>query len=248
MVKAGRRTASFQAQQGSAENRRNRLTRFSVSLDMPILRRAISYSRLVFWGGLMAVAAAAGWAEDVRFSQQLTAAERTELGLPQLSTDQLAVLDALIRIDEKCFAGPGATPPVPARFSQRISSEDRKNAGLELVNKAQLERLDALVARREFGNVLDAASASTAGTALQPDLRRPGLEIHGTISFMFGGGSGGRSEQGTAMALEVDDPAHNFSAFIDYEQMHGKGPLLGRGGYGYPYYRDSVDGLLQPGH
>jgi len=64
---------------------------------------------------------------------------------------------------------------------------------------------------------------------------------------MFGGAAEGRSEQGTAMALEVDDPAHNFSAFIDYEQMHGKGPLLGRGGYGYPYYRDSVDGLLQPG-
>jgi hypothetical protein len=210
---------------------------------MPVFRRAISFSRLVFWGGLMAVAAAAGRAENVRFSQQLTNSEYAEIGLPQLSSDQLAVLDALIRLDEKCYAGPGATPPLPARFSQRITAGDRENASLELLTKAQLERLDAVVARIEFGNVPDGASSVGAGSALQPDLKRPGLEIHGTISFMFGTGSGGRSEQGTALALEVDDPAHNFSAFIDYEQMRGKGPLLGRGGYGYPFYRDPVDAL-----
>jgi hypothetical protein len=181
----------------------------------------------------MAVSAAVR-AEDARFSQQLTAVERAETGLPQLSPDQLAVLDALVRIDEKCFAGPGATPPVPSRFSQRIASEDRKNAGLELLHHAQLDRLDALIERREFGGVLDAASVASPGAVFQPDLERRSLEIHGMVSFTFGGGSGGRSERGMAMALEVDDPAHGFSVFVDYEQMQGKGPILRRGGYGYP--------------
>jgi hypothetical protein len=214
---------------------------------MPMLYRAIKCWTLIFCGGLMAATATVR-AENVRFSQQLTNSEHAEIGLPQLSSDQLAVLDALIRLDEKCYVGPGATPPLPTRFSQRITAGDRENAGLELLTKAQLARLDAVVARIEFGNVPDAAFSAGAGSALQPDLRRPGLEIHGTISFMFGGGSGGRSEQGTALALEVDDPAQNFSVFIDYEQMRGKGPLLGRGGCGYPLYRDPVDALLQPGH
>ncbi len=195
----------------------------------------------------MTAAAAAGWAEEGRFSQQLTPAEQAEIGLPQLSSDQLGVLDALIRLDEKCYAGPGATPRCRRVFPSEFRPADRNNAGFELLNKAQLERLDALVARIEFGSVIVAATAASPGNALQPDFRRPGLEIHGMISYTIGGGSG-YSEQGMAMALEVDDPAHNFSVLVDYEQMHGKGPLLGRGGYGYPYFRDSPDAFLQPGH
>jgi hypothetical protein len=215
---------------------------------MQIHRHPNKRWRAIFCGGLMAAVAAAGWAEDGRFSQQLTPVERADLGLPRLSSDQLAVLDALIRRDEKWYVRPDAKPPSPARFSQRLSAGERQSAGLELLDETHLERLDALVARSEFGSGPDAAFARSSETLLRPEFRRPAPEIHGMISFTFGGGSG-YSAMGGAMALEFDDPAHGFSILAGYEQMRFKGPLLGRG-YGYygdPYYRGPVDAFLQPG-
>lgn len=179
-------------------------------------------------GALMMAAAVVGGAEDARFSQRLTPTEQAEAGFVKLSSDQLAVLDALVRRDEKMNAMPDATHPPPARFTQRLSSEERKSAGLDLLTEAELVRLDVLIGHYGSGN-LSSLQSRPVTTALQPELTSPSPEIHGMISFTYGMGRGGYREEGGAVALSLDDPAHDFSLFVGYEEMRGKGPLLDRG-------------------
>lgn len=179
-------------------------------------------------GALMVAAAAVGWAQDARFSQRLTPVEQAETGLTRLSSDQLAILDALVRHDEEMAATPDTTHPPLARFTQRLSSDERRNAGLDLLTEAELARLDALIGRHETGQS-PSLQARPAPIALKPERIGPSPEIHGMISFTYGVGQGGYREQGGAIALSLDDPAHDFSLFVGYEEMRAKGPLLGRG-------------------
>jgi len=179
-------------------------------------------------GGLVIAVAAAGRAQEARFSQKLTATERTAMGLEKLSSDQLAVLDALIRSNENMSAKPDAAHPPPTRFSQRLSADERKSAGLDLLTEAELTRLDAFVEQYEAGSPPSVA-AESAATALKPELKGPAPEIHGMISFTYGAGRGGYSEKGGSMLLNYDDPAHGFSLLVGYGEMRGNGPFLGRG-------------------
>ena len=201
----------------------------------------------ILCGWLMTSAVVAALGENLRFSQQLTAAERTDAALQTVTPDQLAVLDALIRRDQKWCTEPGSAPPSPARFSQRISSDERKTAGLESIDETHLFRLDVLVAHFEFGATPVAVSALPIGILTQPKLERPGIEIHGMISFTVGGGNG-YSQVGGSMVLVFDDPSHDFSMLIGYGQTHTEGPLLGYGRYAHPYYYRPSEGFLQAAH
>jgi len=185
----------------------------------------------IICGCLVAATTITALADNIRFSQQLTPSDRMEIGLQRLSPDELAILDALVRRDEKWYAKPGTPPPSPTRFSQRLSPEECKSAGLDRFDDAHLFRLDVLVSRIEFGNVPMAAAGNSTQSASPKQVTTSGLEIHGMVSFTVGGGSGGYSEMGGAMALMLDDPAHNLSVFVNYEEMHAKGPLLGRDCY-----------------
>jgi hypothetical protein len=184
--------------------------------------------------------------EDVRFSQQLSAGQRLECGLQRLSSDQLAILDALVRRDENWYMKPKATPPAIPRFSQRLSPDEHRTTGLETLDRADLFNLDDCVAQIEFGTGQPQPAGSSADASLQPQIQRPGLEVHGMLTFVVGGGSGGRSEKGGSMAFMVADPAHNLSVFVDYEEMHAKGSLVGRGCNGDPFFRNPMDAFLQP--
>jgi hypothetical protein len=195
---------------------------------------------------MITAAVFAASAEDVRFSQQLSASQRLECGLQRLSSDQLAVLDALVRRDENWNVKPKAAPPAIPRFSQRLSSDERRTAGLETLDRADLFNLDDCVAQIEFGTSQTQPAGSSADASLQPQIQRPRLEVHGMLTFVVGGGSGGRSEMGGSMAFMVADPAHNLSVFVDYEEMHAKSSLSGRGCYGDPRYRSPMDAFLQP--
>jgi hypothetical protein len=203
--------------------------------------------KAIVWGWLMVALAVTAFADDGRFSLQLTPMEREETGLQRLSSDQLAILDALIRRDEQWYTGPGAPPPSPTRFSQRLSPEESKSVGLDRFDEAHRFRLDVVISRIEFGEMPVSTSGQSPKPMPQPTLARPGLEIHGMVSFTVGGGTGGYSEMGGSIALMLDDPAHNLSVFVDYEEMHAKGPLLDRGCHGDPNYRAPLNAFLFPG-
>jgi hypothetical protein len=149
--------------------------------------------KVAIYAWLAGAAMLAARAEGIRFSEEVTPAERMGIGLQRLSSDQLAILDALVRRDEKWNAQPGSPPPSPARFSQRLSPEERNSAGLDRLDEAHVFRLDIAVARIEFGPPPVRPGGKTSDATLQPQLAWRGLEIHGMLSFMVGGGSGGYS-------------------------------------------------------
>ena len=74
----------------------------------------MSFWRILALGCLLTAIAPCSPGQDGRFSKTLTASEQTDAGLGRLSADQLAVLDALIRRDEKINATPDAAHPAPA--------------------------------------------------------------------------------------------------------------------------------------
>ena len=171
-------------------------------------------------------------ADDLRFSQALAPAEVLELGLNRLSSDQIAVLDALVRRDEATNAA-SRTPKLRAlRFSQRISDDERHNAGLTLLDEAQLSRVDERIKRfiappppTEGGYSMESLAKPTVYTARS--LRRE-PEIHGSVTLVYGVGSGGYSERGGAMTLTYEDPANRFAIAVGYAEMHTKGGYINR--------------------
>ena len=187
--------------------------------------------RIVCLCCLSAAFAPGSHAQDGRFSSTLTAAEVTDAGLERLSADQLAVLDALVRRDEKINPVSDSAHPAPTRFSQRLSTEERVSAGLDALNQAELARLDAMVQRRASGS-LQVVASKVARPAMQPEPSSPVPEIHGMISFTIGGGRGGYRERSGFMMLDYQDPAHGLELLVGYGESRITGPFLGHGCYG----------------
>jgi len=169
-------------------------------------------------------------AQEARFSQSLAPADQAATGIRKLSPDQLAVLDALVRRDARIIAVPDPSEPAPPRFSQRLLPAERQSAGVAVLTDAESAKLDSAVARFESGrSPVDRLPAS--GEDWRPAAGGPALEVHGTISLTYGAGRGGASFMGGAMAVSIADPEHGIALAAGYAEMHGKGPLLGRGGY-----------------
>lgn len=169
---------------------------------------------------------------ESRFTKSLAPAESAQLGLDHLSSDQLAVLDALVRKDATAARMVRATKPRAARFSARISADERRNAGLTVLGPEQLNELDARVEQfvapppADGGSYrVSSASGSTIYTARS--LRRE-PEIHGSVTLVYGVGSHGYSERGGAMTLSYEDPENRFAIAVGYAEMHTKGDYVGR--------------------
>jgi hypothetical protein len=167
-------------------------------------------------------------AADGRFSATLNPAEAAQVGLVRLTSDQVAVLDALVRRDATTVANASAAHPVAARFSQRLSADERRNAGLTLLSETELARLDAdvegfsrPVVPGAVSATLTAPAAATASPTAVQWKREP--EIHGSVSFMVGAGSHGYSEYGGAMDVTYFDPAHGFELSAGYAELHTSG-------------------------
>ena len=187
-----------------------------------------------FWSLLCAASLAAAGAIAAegpalqRFSQSVSETERTPTGLHRLDSDQIAVLDVMVRRDTAARSQVRADPDAPALFSQRLTTDERRLAGLTLLAPAELALLDAAVAR--FTN------ASLARTLLAPPvyISRTGRvepaetkkerEIHGSYSLSYGWGKGGYSEKSGSMFLTLDDPEHRYSLSFGYTETHIKGP------------------------
>jgi hypothetical protein len=197
-----------------------------------------------FWAGLfasalVAVALAAGEAAHGRFSQTLSVAELTEAGLQRLSSDQVAVLDALVRRDLVMQANPRRGDPTPApRLSQRLTEDERRNAGFSLLTDAEVTRLDTLADRNAsviLARTLLAPPVFIApGAPVRPDGTKTAPEIHGTISLSYGWGKGGYSEKTGAMLLRYEDPTHGFSLNAGYSETQTKSPFPYRDVTGIP--------------
>jgi len=176
--------------------------------------------------------------DDARLSQTLSPAELSAAGLNRLTSDQIAVLDALVRRDAVIAATIRFKTPRPARFSQRLTADERHNAGLDQLGELQIANLDHYVDRFSDPTPVDSSpvagtssSASRTADLSAKSLRRP-PEIHGMISLLYGVGSGGYSERGGAMVLSYEDPANHFAIAVGYSEVHTKG------GYRYGYCGD----------
>jgi hypothetical protein len=201
--------------------------------------RTMKFCAVLFASGLMAGMVVAGEVAKARFSQALSATEWTEAGINRLSSDQLAVLDALVRRDAAAQAAPRRNDPPPgARFSLRLSADERRNAGLALLTEAETARLDAFVERSASASLARTLLAPPvfypAGSRLRPTDGKTAPEIHGSISLSYGWSKGGGTEKTGAMTLNYEDPAHGFSLNVGYSETHGKAPFPYRDVYSGP--------------
>ncbi|MSU65003.1 MAG: hypothetical protein EXS38_02625 [Opitutus sp.] len=182
---------------------------------------------------LAALSPAASAAESSRFSLRINATERTESGVSRLSSDQVAVLDALVRRDTVAFLTGATEPEAPARFSLRLTADERRNAGLAQLKAEEVVRLDSLVQSTQVPR-------STASLLAPPPLlsaARPQIlekkkerEIHGSVSLTYGWG-GGSSVKSGSMLMSMEDPEKKYSVTIGYTETHVKGPNGYRGDY-----------------
>ncbi len=175
-------------------------------------------------------------AEELRFSATLGAADRTASGFAKLTSDQVAVIDALVRRDTVSRGGTPAPTgeKVATVFSQRITAGERTTAGLPTLSATELAQLDAFVERHQAAKLartlLAPPSYVARNSRMTPTEKKKEREIHGSFSLSYGMGSGGYSEKSGAMVLTMEDPARGLSISFGYSETHVKG--------GYGVYRD----------
>lgn len=187
------------------------------------------------------LAGAAAHANDLRFSATLSAADRAAAGLSKLTSDQVAVVDALTRRDTgsrstttTVSGEPGAK--APTTFSQRLTTEERQTAGLPALRPEEVAQLDAFVERYQAGRLARTLLAPptylTPRSRLTPTERKKEREIHGSFSLSYGVGSGGYSEKTGSMVLTLEDPDRGYSISVGYSESHVKGGYI----YRDPFY------------
>lgn len=170
--------------------------------------------------------------ESVRFSKSLAPEEHASLGLSRLSSDQVAVLDALVRrdIEQSQFT---SKEPRAARFSARLSADERNNAGLVHLEESEVARLDERVERLVTPPSSGISFATANGKYSVPSVKlRRDPSIHGHITLGVAVGSDGYSAYGGGVVLDYIDPANKFGISIGYSEVRSKGGALYRGGYG----------------
>lgn len=171
-------------------------------------------------------------AEDRKFSASLSSTESAQVGLNRLSSDQVAVLDALVRKEVVIFeADPTPSVPRAAQFSQRLNSEERRLAGFALLSEPELAQLDAGVERYVHPTMFSSATLndeSPRTTSLTSVRVRRDPEIHGSVTLMVAAGSGGYTAYGGALNLSYYDPARRFSIDVGYSEIHSSGGYFSR--------------------
>jgi hypothetical protein len=182
-----------------------------------------------------------------RFSQAISPEDREAIGLARLSSDQVAILDALVRRDiaEQLFTQ--RAPDTPAAFTDRLTADERKNTGIAGMSPAQRAHLDATLSRIQ--------SSSLTQTLLTPPIFVPrnavllpqaekktakkGLETHGSLTLSYGWGDGYSTRSGS-MVVNMTDPDKKYSITIGYGETHVKGNAPAVLMSGPPYYGDGM--------
>lgn len=164
--------------------------------------------------------------KEERFSATLSATQRAETGLAQLTENNIAIIDALVRQDEAMLKRRGSLGSF-GRFSQRRSEHEIEIAGLNQLTPAQLARLDGLTAMRispppPMFNVEAMPRSPAPGISPQPIPKPYALEVHGSTTLAYGWSKAG-TVRGGEMLLNLQDPSHHFSLTIGYSEYRGKG-------------------------
>lgn len=202
---------------------------------------------------------AAGWlltarlaAQDLRFSATLGAADRSAAGLAKLTSDQVAVIDALVRRDTGARSSVSSSSnaegadkkEVAATFSQRLTENERRTAGLPALSALELAQLDGFVERYQAAKLARSLLSPPAYLSPRPRVtpteKKQEREIHGSFSLSYGFGSGGYSEKTGSMVLTMEDPARGYSISVGYSESHIKG---GHYIYRDPLYHDRMRGV-----
>lgn len=184
----------------------------------------VTFSRLACFTLLLGAATLAHGAEpDARFSQTLVPETRNAAGMAKLTSDEIAVLDALVRRDATQVASQASSAPT---FSQRLTVDEYRAAGLGRLTAPELVHLDAAVASREADPAAPTAVLSSPGMRVTAaDVRdsapwKP--EVHGEVFIEFGGGRG-FSTRGGGVTLTIDDPTHRSTLSLGYAEWRARG-------------------------
>jgi hypothetical protein len=173
-----------------------------------------------------------------RFSSTLSQSQRAETGLAQLTEDNVAVIDALVRQDIATVKRRNSTTSL-GTFSQRRTDHEREIAGLAKLTPEQLARLDGLVGLRVFpppSYQLNSEYRASAAPLVKPVTTVRGLEIHGSVSLTYGWSKGG-TIKGGEMEMTATDPSGRFRIRVGYGEYHGDGVSPYVGAPGDYYYR-----------
>jgi len=177
-------------------------------------------------------------ADETRFTRSLGGDDFTAVGLNLLNSDQIAVLDALVRRDATKLAAMRPSQPRPDRFSDRITADERKNAGLDALSETQLKLLNTkvqqFVSPAPTGQLAIGSSGALPASSVPSAKLRRELEVHGSVSLMYGVGSHGYSEKGGAMVVSVEDPTSGLALAVGYSEVRTSGGrYLSRCGPGF---------------
>jgi hypothetical protein len=184
-----------------------------------------------------------------RFSQAIAPEEREAIGLAKLSSDQLAILDALVRRDvaEQLFGE--ATADRPLAFTDRLTADERKNTGIQAMSPAERDHLNVVIAKIQSGSMTQTLLTPPiflprTSSAIRPSetkTKKKGLETHGSLTLSYGWGDGFSTRHGS-MVVNLSDPEKKYSITIGYGETHVKGdnaPAVITGShpyYGSPFY------------
>jgi len=188
--------------------------------------------------GLLVLTAARASENDPRFSQTLNVDDRRASGLARLSSDEVAVVDALVRRDTSARAGSTNNDKTAATFSERLTADERRTAGLPKLTATELPKLNEFVDRHQNAKLARTLLAPptylSRSARVTPTERKKEREIHGSYSLSYGFGSGGYSEKTGSMVISLEDPERGYSISIGYSESHVKGGYI----YRDPFYRD----------
>lgn len=205
----------------------------------------LAWLTLALAGALVTATGRAEEETEPRFSSTLSPAQQAETGLSQLTSDNVAVIDALVRLDVAAIRLRNNNIRT-TRFSQRHTEHERDIAGLARLTPEQLAKLDQFVSLRipapapALPLTTDLPYASISLEAVPAYKKHPAPEIHGSVSLTYGWSKGG-SVRGADTTLMYVDPKHRFDVIVGYSEYHGKGlapyPYFADGPYFSPYYR-----------
>ena len=185
-----------------------------------VLRRTLGIAALL-------VLVTAGHAAGLRYTDGLAPEAQIAAGIRRVSPAQLSALNEQIG-RELALARAGDVRGFAGTFSGRRTAAERAASGLYLLTDTERGRIDALVVTllaSPPATFWPSQAASPRDRGLEPVSERP--RIHGSVTAMYGWGSGGSSTYGGSLSTHFYDPVRKFSAAVeisDYRTDHGNLP------------------------